>query len=82
MFHLVLGKPFFAICGTLIDVQKGDLIAYVQDDRVKFNIFKTMKFPNDHDEYFYIDMLDTLLYLMHLRWFSRGFHGNIINFIL
>lgn len=37
---LILGRPFFAIGRTLIDVQQGKLILRVQDDQVTFNVLE------------------------------------------
>ena len=35
--HIILGRPFLATSGALIDVQKEDLKLRVQDDEVTFN---------------------------------------------
>ncbi|XP_027368236.1 uncharacterized protein LOC113874210 [Abrus precatorius] len=44
---LILGRPFLATGRALIDVQKGELMLKVQDEKVIFNVFEALKHPND-----------------------------------
>ncbi|XP_065633460.1 uncharacterized protein LOC136069159 [Quercus suber] len=44
---LILGRPFLATGRTLIDVQQGKLVLRVGEDKVTFNVFKSMEFPSD-----------------------------------
>ena len=44
---LILGRPFLAARRALIDVHSGNLTLRVNDEEVKFNIYHTMKFPNE-----------------------------------
>ncbi|PIN05056.1 DNA-directed DNA polymerase [Handroanthus impetiginosus] len=53
---IILGRPFLATGRTLIDVQNGELTMR----QITFNIFKAMKFPNESDECFSINILDNL----------------------
>ncbi|XP_040960241.1 uncharacterized protein [Gossypium hirsutum] len=47
---IILWKPFLAMGRTLIDLQKGELTMRVQDNQVKFNVLKAMKFPDPIEE--------------------------------
>ena len=58
---IILGRPFLATGGALIDVQKGDLTMRVQDQEVTFNVFKAMKLPNDGEECFHIDVVEEIV---------------------
>ena len=44
---LILGRPFLAMGRALIDVHSDNLTLRVNDEEVKFNIYHTMKFPNE-----------------------------------
>ena len=55
---LILGRPFLAMGNTLIDVQQEKLTFRVQDEEVTFNVFKVMKYPSNHDECQYIDIIE------------------------
>ncbi|PIN20438.1 DNA-directed DNA polymerase [Handroanthus impetiginosus] len=57
---IILGRPFLATGRTLIDVQKGELTMRVQDQQIIFNVFKAMKFPNESDECFAVNLFDNL----------------------
>ena len=57
---IILGRPFLATGRTLIDVQKGELTMRVQDQEVKFNVFKAMKYPTDEEECHRIDLIEQL----------------------
>ncbi|XP_057760587.1 uncharacterized protein LOC130980966 [Arachis stenosperma] len=55
---IILGRPFLATARALIDVEKGELILRIHDERLSFNVFKLSqevdqehKEPSkDHDE--------------------------------
>ncbi|KAL8487614.1 hypothetical protein ACS0TY_024073 [Phlomoides rotata] len=50
---LILGRPFLATGGAMIDVRNGELTLDVAGEKVSFNIFKAMKFHSveeDEDE--------------------------------
>ncbi|KAL8520973.1 hypothetical protein ACS0TY_011498 [Phlomoides rotata] len=49
--HLILGRPFLATGGAMIDVRNRELTLDVNGEKVSFNIFKAMKFhSNEEDE--------------------------------
>ncbi|XP_015949347.1 uncharacterized protein LOC107474256 [Arachis duranensis] len=42
---IILGRPFLATAGAVIDVQKGDLTLRLHNEEMTFNIFKAMSYP-------------------------------------
>ncbi|XP_022870851.1 uncharacterized protein LOC111390096 [Olea europaea var. sylvestris] len=58
---LILGRPFLATGRALIDVQNGQLILRLGEERVSFNIFKAMKLPIETDRCFRADMIDKMI---------------------
>ncbi|KAL8470216.1 hypothetical protein ACS0TY_032902 [Phlomoides rotata] len=47
---LILGKPFLATGGAVIDVKKGELVLNVEDAHVLFNIYKVRKPIEEEDD--------------------------------
>ncbi|KAF7835900.1 uncharacterized protein G2W53_010759 [Senna tora] len=58
---IILGRPFLATGRTIIDVQKGELTMQVQDQEVKFNVFKAMKLPGQTEECFHVNVVDNVV---------------------
>ncbi|XP_073038128.1 uncharacterized protein [Primulina eburnea] len=58
---LILGRPFLATGKALIDVQKGELVLRLNDESVVFNVFQSIKYPNDTSNCFRIDATDELV---------------------
>ncbi|KAF7802389.1 uncharacterized protein G2W53_041500 [Senna tora] len=58
---IILGTPFLTIGRTIIDVQKGELTMRVQDQEVKFNVFKAMKLPGETEECFHVNVVDNVV---------------------
>ncbi|KAL8491564.1 hypothetical protein ACS0TY_023238 [Phlomoides rotata] len=57
---LILGRPFLATGGAVIDVKKGELVLNVEDDHVLFNIYKVRKpieEEDDEDEEYMSDLI-------------------------
>ncbi|KAL4303729.1 hypothetical protein GQ457_10G008070 [Hibiscus cannabinus] len=48
---IILGRPFFATGRMLIDCEKGELTIRVNDQQVTVNIFKSLKQPDDPEEW-------------------------------
>ncbi|XP_057760577.1 uncharacterized protein LOC130980955 [Arachis stenosperma] len=44
---IILGIPFLATAGAIIDVQKGELVLRLHEEKMVFNVFKAMSYPND-----------------------------------
>ncbi|WRX15316.1 Reverse transcriptase [Theobroma cacao] len=57
---IILGRPFLRAARALIDVEKGELTLRVEYQQVTFSIFKALKFSNEHDECFSINVVDDL----------------------
>ena len=43
---IILGRPFLATVQALIDLKNGKLTLNMGEDQVKFNLYKSMEFPN------------------------------------
>ncbi|KAF7841707.1 DNA-directed DNA polymerase [Senna tora] len=59
--QIILDRPFLATGRTIIDVQKGELTMRVQDQEVKFNMFKAMKLPGETEECFHVNVVDNVV---------------------
>ncbi|XP_061347743.1 uncharacterized protein LOC133293223 [Gastrolobium bilobum] len=57
---IILGRPFLATGGTLFNVQKGELIMRVNDEDVKFNMMKAIKFHDDEEDIEECSVVSTL----------------------
>ncbi|KAG7567995.1 Ribonuclease H-like superfamily [Arabidopsis thaliana x Arabidopsis arenosa] len=58
---LILGRPFLATAGALIDVRRGKIDLNLGDDfKMTFDITKTMKKPSIDGQVFYIEEMDRL----------------------
>ena len=44
---IILGRPFLATGRALIDVEQGELMLRMQDDKVIFNVFESFKNPSN-----------------------------------
>ncbi|XP_021678236.2 uncharacterized protein LOC110663284 [Hevea brasiliensis] len=58
---IVLGRPFLAIAGAIIDVKNGHLTLKVRDEKVKFNMFQAMKQKSKPNECLRVDIIDKLV---------------------
>ncbi|XP_024974800.1 uncharacterized protein LOC112512904 [Cynara cardunculus var. scolymus] len=56
------GRPFLATGGTLIDVQKGELTMRLQDQKVTFNVFNSLKYPDYLEECSRVTEIETMCY--------------------
>ena len=63
---IILDRPLLATSRALIDVHNGELTMRVQDEKVTFNVFQAMKFPNDVEECSTMSLV-ILWYLRDLR---------------
>jgi len=57
---LILGRPFMNTAKIIIDVDKGKLKVYVQDEEVSFDVFEAMKHPSGTKDCFRVDVLDEI----------------------
>lgn len=58
---LILGRPFLATGGTIIDVKRGQLILRLGKEQISFNVFKAMRFSIESDSCFQIDVIDSVI---------------------
>jgi hypothetical protein len=56
---IILGRPFLATAGAIIDVKCGKLKLEVGDEQVVFDIFKMAKGPNSGEDCFSVDVIDS-----------------------
>ncbi|XP_027368219.1 uncharacterized protein LOC113874193 [Abrus precatorius] len=61
-YGVVEDLPFLATGRTLIDVQKGELMLRVQDEKVIFNVFEALKHPNDDVTCMRVDIQDSITF--------------------
>ncbi|KAL5570702.1 hypothetical protein UlMin_020299 [Ulmus minor] len=59
---IILGRPFLATGRALIDVHNGELIMRAQDEKVTFNVFQAMRFPNEVEECSALSLVDSLVF--------------------
>ncbi|KAL2491815.1 Uncharacterized protein Adt_27443 [Abeliophyllum distichum] len=52
---VILGRPFLATSRALIDVEKGELILRVQDERAVFSMYTIPEQPIDTEDFFQVD---------------------------
>ncbi|KAJ9538924.1 LOW QUALITY PROTEIN: hypothetical protein OSB04_031657 [Centaurea solstitialis] len=60
---IILGRPFLATGRTLIDVQKGELTMRVHEQNVTFNVFSSMRYPEEREECSALSGIKTMLKL-------------------
>ena len=58
---LILGRQFLAIGRALTDVHQGELILWVHDEKVTFNVFEAMKHPVEKKNFLRIDLINSLV---------------------
>jgi hypothetical protein len=58
---LILGRPFLATGRALIDVEQGELMLRVQEEKVTFNVLDSIRYPSDRSPWMKVDVLDELL---------------------
>jgi hypothetical protein len=59
--HILLGRPYMKTTRTKINVYKGILSFEFDGEIVTFNIFYTMKYPNDSKFVFHVDVIDPII---------------------
>ena len=57
---ILLGRPFLKTSKTKIDVHSGTLTMEFDGEIVKFNICDAMKYPDDDNPIYSIDVIDSL----------------------
>ncbi|KAK4389867.1 hypothetical protein Sango_2323700 [Sesamum angolense] len=59
---ILLGRPFMKTAKTKIDVDEGTLSVEFGGEIVKFNISKAMKYPNELQALYQIDVIDSVVH--------------------
>ncbi|XP_038701821.1 uncharacterized protein LOC119998542 [Tripterygium wilfordii] len=59
---IIMGRPFLATTGTIIDVKKGLLTMNIEGESAEFQIFEAMKRPMDIEECNRLDIIEQLMY--------------------
>ncbi|XP_019433745.1 PREDICTED: uncharacterized protein LOC109340493 [Lupinus angustifolius] len=57
---LIMGRPFIRTTKMGIDMENGKLIVRVENDEIRFDIFKAMHHPRDKGQCFQIDNLEEI----------------------
>ncbi|XP_024010675.1 uncharacterized protein LOC112086130 [Eutrema salsugineum] len=57
---LILGRPFLATAGVIIDVRRGMIELQLGSERLKFDVKEMMKKPTIEGQVFYIETMDEL----------------------
>ena len=58
---IILGRPFLATGRVMIDVQRGELKLRVQEDEVKFNVFKAVRHSAESDTCFMTKTVEVIV---------------------
>ncbi|XP_073120605.1 uncharacterized protein [Henckelia pumila] len=59
---LILGRPYLETGKALIDIQKGELLLRVGEEKISFDVFNALKFSQNNEECFQLDVVDSLLF--------------------
>jgi hypothetical protein len=58
---LILGRPFLNTAGTQIDVRGGKLTFEIGREKIKFDMFKALKYPANDGNFCRVDMIDVIV---------------------
>ena len=58
---ILLGRPFLATAGAIIDVKKGKLTFEVGDEKIEFILSQFMKSPSINDTCCFVDIIDACI---------------------
>ncbi|XP_057746911.1 uncharacterized protein LOC130966159 [Arachis stenosperma] len=58
---IILGRPFLATARAIIDVEKGEMIFRVHNEKMVINVFKSMQHPPEQEDYLRVDMIENLV---------------------
>ncbi|XP_027347948.1 uncharacterized protein LOC113859344 [Abrus precatorius] len=64
---VILGRPFLAIGRALVDMQQGQFMLCLHDEKVTFKVFEIMQHPDDRDTCYRIDTVDSLITVTTLK---------------
>nr|XP_016442294.1 PREDICTED: uncharacterized protein LOC107767721 [Nicotiana tabacum] len=55
---IILGRPFLATGGVIIDVRAGKLKMRIDDEEVTFNVYKALKLPKHYEDFCMITVVE------------------------
>ncbi|XP_070005134.1 uncharacterized protein [Nicotiana sylvestris] len=55
---IILGRPFLATGGVIIDVRVGKLKMRIDDEEVTFNVYKALKLPKHYEDFYMITVVE------------------------
>ncbi|XP_057758109.1 uncharacterized protein LOC130977108 [Arachis stenosperma] len=59
---IILGRPFLTTAGAIINVQKGELVLRLHEEKMVFNVFKVMSYPKESiGECMMVDTIENLV---------------------
>ncbi|XP_016173205.1 uncharacterized protein LOC107615673 [Arachis ipaensis] len=59
---IILGRPFLATAGAIIDVQKGELVLRLHEKKIVFNVFTAISYPKEFiGECMMVDTMEKLI---------------------
>jgi hypothetical protein len=58
---LILSRPFLNTAGTQIDIRGGKLTFEIEKEKVKFDMFKTLKYPANDGNFYRVDKIDVIV---------------------
>ncbi|XP_016168604.1 uncharacterized protein LOC107611163 [Arachis ipaensis] len=59
---IILGRPFLATAGAIINIQKGELVLRLHEEKMVFNVFKVMSYPMESiGEYMMVDTIEKIV---------------------
>ncbi|CAM9000390.1 unnamed protein product [Rhodiola kirilowii] len=59
---IILGRPFLATAGAVIDVRQGSLVLNISNEKIEFNLAKACRSPNFSMDCNFLDVYDTFDY--------------------
>ncbi|XP_049406155.1 uncharacterized protein LOC125869758 [Solanum stenotomum] len=75
---VILGRPFFATGKVFVNGECGELMFRVNDEVVKFNIHKSMKYPSDINVVSHLDQIDKAVESIESASFCREPFAQVI----
>ncbi|XP_050890444.1 uncharacterized protein LOC127095855 [Lathyrus oleraceus] len=64
---IILGRPFFATVGDIIDVKRGKLIFEVGEEKIKFILSQFLNEPAIDDTFYFINIIDECVKEMEME---------------
>ncbi|XP_015940179.1 uncharacterized protein LOC107465726 [Arachis duranensis] len=59
---IILGRPFLATAGAIVDVQKGEYVLRLHEEKMVFNVFTAMSYPKESiGECMMVDTMEALV---------------------